>query len=181
MWHPLSALSPSLLGWLLLFLLVFAVLMFVRLESLGRRLKTGSAPLGIISLEMSLTAEQSESIIDSWDADAREDARKHLCLDYFFIPIYTTALAILGILSRHWFLDKGLTGMASLAVVLAWAQWVAGLLDFAENSTLLRILNMYPTIPERLPRIAGWCARTKFLLILLSILCCLFGLVASLA
>ncbi len=180
MWHPLDLISPTALGWLFLVLLVVSVALFLRLDALGRRLKTTMAPLGIVSLEMSVSADESRAIIESWDEQARDDARRHLCLDYFFIPVYSTALAMLGVMSARWFAGKGLDGLAALAMVLAWGQWVAGLFDFTENSTLLRILAMYPDIPDQLPRLAGWCARIKFLLIFLAVLCCLVGLVTSL-
>ena len=181
MWHPLEYFSPSAQGWLLLVLVVMSVMFYVRLQSLGRRLKTAVAPLGIVSLEMCLSAAESRTIIDSWDEEAQEDARRLLCLDYLFIPIYTTALAILGIIAARWFAGKGLTSLATLTMVLAWGQWIAGLFDFTENSTLLRILSMYPDIPDSLAKLAGWSARIKFLLIMMAILSCLFGLVTSLA
>ncbi len=180
MWHPLLQLSPVALGWLFVVLLIGSVLLFFRLESLGRRLKTTVAPLGIATLGMSLSARESESIIDSWDEDARDDARRYLCLDFFFIPIYTTALTILGLMSSIWFTRKGLAGLSTLAMWLAWAQWIAGLFDYAATSTLLRILQMYPEIPDRLPTLAGRCARIKFFLILASVVCSLFGLAVSL-
>lgn len=180
MWHPLLFFSPSQLGWLFFILLVATVLMFLRLESLGRRLKTAAAPLGIVSLDMSLSSRESRNIIDSWDEQAREDARRHLCLDFFFIPVYTTALTILGIMSARWFAEKGLTGMSSFAMWLAWGQWIAGLFDYAGSSTLLRVMQMHPDIPDRLPSLAGWCSRIKFLLILAAVLCCVFGLMTSL-
>lgn len=180
MWHPLLFFSPTQLGWLFFILLVATVLMFLRLESLGRRLKTAAAPLGIVSLDMSLSSRESRNIIDSWDDQAREDARRHLCLDFFFIPVYTTALAILGIMSARWFAEKGLTGMSTFAMWLAWGQWIAGLFDYAGSSTLLRVMQMYPDIPERLPNLAGWCSRIKFLLIFAAVLCCVFGLMTSL-
>lgn len=180
MWHPLFSLSPTTLGWLFIILLIATVLLFLRLETLGRRLKTSVAPLGITSLEMSRSSSHSAAIIDSWDEDAREDARRHLCLDFFFIPVYTTALAILGLMSARWFADKGLTGLSTLAMWLAWGQWIAGLFDYASSSTLLRILQMHPDIPERLPNLAGWCARAKFFLIFAAVLCSLFGLMTSL-
>ncbi len=179
MWHPLIHMAPGSLGWLLLFLLVIAIIIYVRLETWGRRLRNSAAPMGIVSLEMCLAAEESESIIDSWDDLAREDARRYLCLDYFFIPVYSTAMATLGVMSARWFADKGLDGMAWFAILLAWGQWVAGLFDFTENSALLRILQMYPDIPDGLTRLAGWSARMKFLLITLAVLCCMFGLLTS--
>jgi len=159
MWHPLLTFSPTALGWLFFALLVGTIVLFLRLETLGRRLKTS---------------------IDSWDEEALEDARRHLCLDFFFIPIYSTALAILGILSARWFGEKGLYWLSSLSMWLAWGQWVAALFDFAGTATLLRVLQMYPEVPERLPQLSGWCARIKFFLILAAVICCLFALVTSL-
>lgn len=181
MWHPLLTFSPTALGWLFFVLIVGTVVLFLRLETLGRRLKTSVAPLGIVSLDMSLSSRESEAIIDSWDEDAIEDARRHLCLDFFFIPVYSTALAILGIMSARWFGEKGLHWLSSLSMWLAWGQWVAALFDFAGTATLLRILQMYPEVPERLPQMSGWCARIKFFLILAAVICCLFGLVTSLS
>ena len=137
--------------------------------------------MGIVSLEMCLSSEESQAIVDSWDDDAREDARRYLCLDYFFIPLYSTALAILGIMAAGWFNSRGIHTMAKISMILAWGQWVAGLFDFTENSTLLRILMMHPDIPDGLSKLAGWSARIKFLLIIMAVLCCLFGLVTSLS
>ncbi len=181
LWHPLLGLGPAALGWLLLVLLAASAVLFVRLEAVGRRLRTTAAPLGIVSLEMCLSAADSRAVIESWDEAARVDARTYLCWDYFFIPLYTTALAILGVMASRWFAAKGLDGLATFAIILAWGQWIAGLFDFTENSTLIRILSMYPAIPAALPRLAGWCARIKFLCVLLGLLCCLCGLVTVVA
>lgn len=177
MWHPLKFLEPMTLGWLLLLLCVASLLLFVRLGSLGRRLKTGMAPLGIVSLEMSLSSNESRRIIDSWDKQARDDARQHLCLDYWFIPVYSTALAIVGLFSAGWFAARGMENLSWLAMLLAWGQWAAAMFDFAQNSAMLRILQMHPDIPERLTRLTGLCARLKFLLIMGAVVCCFFGLV----
>jgi hypothetical protein len=180
MWHPLDIFTPSTLGWLLVFLGIASVVIYMRLGSLGRRLRTSSAPLGIVSLEMSLSSNESRRIIDSWDKHARTDARQHLCLDYWFIPIYTTALAIVGLFSARWFADRGMENLSWLAMLLAWGQWLAGMFDFAQNSTMLRMLQMHPDIPDRLTRLAGLCARLKFLLIVAAAVCCFFGLVTRL-
>jgi hypothetical protein len=180
MWHPFHGLAPTALGWLLLVLMVGCVVLFVRLETLARRLKTSRAPWGIVSLELALSAEEAQDVISSWEPAERANARRHLILDYWFIPFYTTALAILGVIASRWFAVRGLSGMSTLAVVLAWGQWLAGLLDFVCNSALLRMLQTHPEIPQRLPHLAGWCARAKFLLIMLAVGCCLFGLLTSL-
>ncbi len=162
MWHPLNEFADGTLGWLLVLLVISAIVLFLRLGSLGRRLRTSMAPLGIVSLEMSLSSNESRRIIDSWDKHAKSDARQHLCLDYWFIPIYTTALAIVGLFSARWFAEHGMNNLCWLAMLLAWGQWAAGMFDFAQNSTMLRILQMHPDIPDRLTRLTGLCADSNF-------------------
>ena len=177
MWHPLSEVHPTTLIWLLAILALATAILFVRLGTLARRLKTTAAPLGIVSLEMSLSSGESRRIIDSWDGPAREDAKQHLCLDYWYIPIYTTALAIVGLFSAGWFAERGMENLSWLAMLLAWGQWAAGMFDFAQNSTMLRILQLHPDIPDRLTRLTGLCARLKFLLVMAAVVCCFFGFV----
>ena len=46
LWHPLMSLSPPTLGWLLMTFLAACVVLFVRLEALGRRLRTQTASHG---------------------------------------------------------------------------------------------------------------------------------------
>lgn len=180
MWHPLNALEPQTLGWWLAVLLLFSVLLFLRLESTGRRLRTDVAPLGMVSLALSLSADESERILESWDTDGRETARRLLIMDYWFIPLYSTTLTILGLFAARWFDQRGQSLLRDLALYLTWGQWLAGLLDFAENTTLLRIVHSYPAVPEPLPRLAGWFSRLKFLLIFLALAVCAFALMSML-
>jgi len=180
-WHPFIDWSMSTLGWTLTVFVILTIVCFVVLESMARRLITAAAPMGIVSFELAATAEESREIVASWDEGTREIARQNLWWDYLFIPLYTTTLAILGIMSAHWFTSRGLHGLSNLAILLAWGQWLAGLLDFAENSALLRALELYPEIPEGLPRLSSTCARCKFVLVVLAAVCCFFGLMLSLS
>lgn len=174
MWHPFLRLDGQVLGWLFGVLAAMSVLLTLRLASSGRRLRTASAPLGLVSLGMSLSPEESQQIIGSWSAERRDEARRHLATDYWLIPAYTTALAILGVLAARWFATKDMHWMSVLSVSLAWGQWVIGLIDVAEDSALLRILQTYPEIPDGMTRLMGTFSRLKVFLILMAIIATFF-------
>ena len=174
MWHPFLGMDGQLLAWMFGALAVMSVLLMLRLETSGRRLRTASAPLGLVSLGMSLSPEESSQIIGSWSDERRDEARRHLATDYWLIPAYTTALAILGVLAARWFAIKGLHGMSALSVTLAWGQWFIGLLDFAEDSALLRILQTYPEISDGMTRLTSAFSRFKVLLILMAVIATIF-------
>ena len=178
-WHPFLELSWESLTWLLMFLTVASLIGWMWLATMGRQLRTDVAPLGIVSLQLCDSSQASQEIVDSWDKTAQENAVRSLTLDYYFVPIYTTALAVVGIMAARWFSQQGMLFMGNLAVALAWGQWLAGMIDYAENSTLLRMLQMYPEIPESLCRFGSTCTRLKFLLILMGIASCLFGFLVS--
>ncbi|MEM8680436.1 MAG: hypothetical protein AAGF97_13890 [Planctomycetota bacterium] len=171
MWHPLELLSANTQWWLFVILILPSVLLLFRQAGLGRALRTADAPLGMLSLEMSLSSATSHQIIQSWSAESRERARQQLCADYWFIPAYTTVLALGALWVARWFSDHGSLRMATFLTYVAWVPWIVGLLEFASNSTLLRVLLMYPEIPGRLSRFAGWSARVKLGLIFLVVIC----------
>jgi len=168
-WHPLNGIPTATLVWILAWLVVMSLVVFARLESLGRRLRNRHSPLGIVSLTTARSAAETRQILDAWQPDGRLVARQQLHWDYGFIPLYTTTLAILGLFAARWFHDKGWDGVSQVTLALSWLQWLAGLVDFAENITVLRILHAYPTVPESLTLFAGWFTRIKFLFILLSL------------
>ncbi len=169
MWHPLLYLDDSSLIWTFIVLAIGSVLLSVHLANGARRLRNPSAPLGLVSLSMSLSPEESCQIIQSWSEDRRDEARQHLVLDYWLIPAYTTALAILGVLAAQWFAEKNYDWLTAISLILAWAAWGMGLLDIAENSTLLRMLQMYPEIPDSITRLGSRLSRIKVLLLIMAI------------
>lgn len=181
MWHPFLSFDGQVLAWLFGVLAIASMLLMLRLESSGRRLRNATAPLGLVSLGMSLSPEESEQIIESWSDDRREEARLHLATDYWLIPVYTTALSILGVFAARWFATKGMHWMSVLSIALAWGQWVIGLLDVAENSALLRILQMYPEIPDGMTRLVSTFSRLKMFLIVAAIVATFFFLATMLS
>jgi hypothetical protein len=179
MLHPLDHLSPHVSAWVLGTLMLLTILWSMLLSHIGQPLKTVEAPLGIVSFELAFTSTRSETIVRSWDA-VRWNAKNSLRLDYAFIPLYSTTLALLCVLAAHSFQRHDWSGLSTLAAVLAWYQWVAGLLDMLENWALLRLLNSKPPFPPSLPWLAGWCAFFKFLLIILALVCFLVAVACSL-
>lgn len=177
-WHPFLGLSNETLGWIFAICAVAAILLYFRIETTGRRLRGSHSPLGIVSLSLSHSLDESREILKGWDTEGRDAARRLLLLDLWFAPLFATAMAVLGIFAAHWFQGQNQTTLAQIAVILAWGQWMAGLLDYAENLSLLRILHAFPLIPESLVGFVGWFARCKFVLVLLAILMCAFAMIS---
>jgi hypothetical protein len=93
-----------------------------------------------------------------------------LGLDYLFMPIYATALA-LGILlaaGKHggWF--------AAFGAWLGWGAYAAMLFDAAENYALARML-LVNQVWSPYPEVAAFCASVKFLLLILGLFFALAG------
>ena len=93
-----------------------------------------------------------------------------LGIDYLFMPVYATALA-LGILlasGRHgsWF--------ATLGAWLGWGAYAAALFDAVENYALARML-MLNEVWSPWPEVAAFSASVKFLLLLFGLFYALVG------
>ena len=93
-----------------------------------------------------------------------------LGIDYLFMPLYATALA-LGILlaaCRHpgWF--------SGLGAWLGWSAYAAAIFDAMENYALVRML-VLNEVSTPYPEIAAWCATLKFGLLLLGLVYALVG------
>ena len=179
-WHPFLSIANESLTWWFMATLIGSGFCFFVLNATGRRLRTNEAPMGVVTLAMAETGNQSRRVISSWDETAKDAAWRNLSLDYIFIPLYTTALAILAIKASHWFAESNALWLSNLAIAFAWGAWLAGLLDVGENSALLRSLQVYPDVPDGLAQMASWCARLKFLLIGLAAVLALFGFVTTL-
>ena len=123
--HPLECISSAARKPLFFAFLAGTLVLFAVFQLLDAPLRTSAAPNGIVSFELAGTPFQSQAIIDSWHEmaylvssvegepvpgfinHAYSFAVFGLGIDYLFMPIYSTALA-LGILlaaSKHqnWF------------------------------------------------------------------------------
>ncbi len=135
------------------------------------------AKFDIVSFEFALTPQRACSIIDSWDADAAEQAcsadsaivsqlRQGLYWDYLFALSYGLA----GWLLARWVWSKVATLRRRLLQSMVPA---AALLDGVENTALLYFLGSFESALAL--QIAYFCAALKFALLGLFVLLLLFA------
>ena len=142
--------------------LIGTLVVMCALGLLGRGLETGSAPSGIVSFEFAGDLATAARILDCWGESGRVITGFHLGLDYLFLVLYASfialgcALAIAHLSPKHGVLVR-------LGVWLAWGQLLAGLLDAVENLALFSLL--LGVHHNQLPRVAWWCAAGKFALV----------------
>jgi hypothetical protein len=93
-----------------------------------------------------------------------------LGLDYLFMPLYATALALGILLAAGW--HKG--WFSGLGVWLGWGAYAAALFDAVENYALARMLLMNQ-VWSPYPQVAAFSASVKFLLLSLGLFYALVG------
>lgn len=168
--------------------LAATLLLFAAFRVIDAPLRTTAAPNGIVSFELAGVPFQAQAIINSWHeagllasdvagepvpgmvSRAYSFAVFGLGIDYLFMPVYATALA-LGILlaaGRHrgWFFTLG--------AWLGWGAYAAALFDAIENYALARML-LLNEVWSPYPEIAAFSASVKFVLLLLGLFFALVG------
>jgi hypothetical protein len=130
-------------------------------------LRTPASPNGIVSFEVAGDARTARAMIDAWDERARRYAAFSLGVDYLFMAAYSTTIA-LGCVWAAGVLGRRSAALAAAGVLLAWGQWLAGVLDAGENAALTTML--LGTVRDPWPAIAWWCAVPKFVLIVAGLL-----------
>lgn len=138
-------------------ILIMAVLNFV-----GGPLINESTPYGIVSFELAGTVERSAAILASWDRNAQMLAAFSLGLDFLFLLLYSTTIALACIWASDVMQALGWR-LESMGVPLAWGSWMAAVLDAIENLALVKIL--FGALDSPYPEIAKWCAIIKFALV----------------
>lgn len=173
--HPYSWLSTK-AQWLL-----FAVLWPLTLaatwqmQRIGKDLRTAEAPQGIVSFELAGNESRAAEMMASWSPQAREAARYSLWVDYLYLVLYSSCIALGCVLAAEGVRRYGVH-WPSLWYVAAWAQFAAALLDCIENAALLQVLN--GARGDFWPLLARWCALPKFAIVALGILLFVIGMLA---
>jgi hypothetical protein len=178
--HPLESIPSISRKPLFWAFLAGTLILFAVFRVLDAPLRTSAAPSGIVSFELAGTPSQAQAVIDSWNvagepvpgmiSRAYSFAAFGLGIDYLFMPLYATALA-LGILlaaGRH----KGWFSM--LGAWLGWGAYTAALFDAVENYALVRML-LVNEVWSPYPEVAAFCATAKFGLLLLGLFYALVG------
>lgn len=120
---------------------------------------------GIISFELVSDVEDSKAILNSWDLKSKISAGLSLGLDYLFMLLYPSLIAVLvhklnqKLWSNHPFYKVG--------VYIIFAQFFTALFDAIENIGLIQLL--LGNIDQFWTSIAYYFASIKFVLIIIGI------------
>lgn len=186
--HPMGFVPPANRKLVFFTFLAGTLVLFAVFRVLDAPLRTSAAPNGIVSFELAGTPFQAQAIIDSWNepsylassvagepipglvSRAFSFAAFGLGIDYLFMPLYATALA-LGILlaaGKHggWF--------AAFGAWLGWGAYAAALFDALENYALARML-LLNQVRSPFPEMAAFSASVKFVLLSLGLSFALVG------
>jgi len=186
--HPLESIPSSSQKPLFWAFLAGTLILFAVFRVLDVPLHTSAAPNGIVSFELAGTPFQAQAIIDSWHemayllssvegepvpgfvSRAYAFAAFGLGIDYLFMPVYATALALCILLAagkhKGWF--------ATFGAWLGWGAYAAAVFDAVENYALVRILLMNQ-VWSPYPEVAAFSATVKFGLLLLGLFYALVG------
>ncbi len=154
--------------WMWIFI-VLALLMSYIMTNIGAPLKTDAASSGIISYEFAGSVANAQAMINSWDAQAKIHAGLSLGLDFLYPFVYAMAISLAVVVASGRFAGW----FNQLGGLLVWGVWVAAILDYTENVSLIMLL--LGSTNELWATLAYWCAAVKFLLIILGILYALLG------
>jgi len=156
--HPLEAIPHG--KRLVVFLALLAVFLVI---TIGFRF-IGPAEPSIVDFELAGTTDRAAEIINAWDMQDRIRAGFNLGLDYLYMPVYSTLIALVcvwgaGVVaSRQW---------RATGLLLGWGLWIAALFDAVENAMLAVVL--FDTVAAPYPQVAQVCAIFKFGLIVLGL------------
>jgi hypothetical protein len=174
--HPLQGI-PAAWRWRVFLVLLASTLLLMAVFSVsGALLTTAAAPQGIVSLELAGSVSRTESILASWTPDALLGASFGLGLDYLFMPLYSTTIA-LGCVWAADVLLRRRRPLASAGIPLAWGLWLAALFDALENVALLNVVLHPVAVPW--PQVSFFCASIKFALIILGLIYCAYGAIVA--
>lgn len=159
--HPYQRLGDELRRRLMAGALVSTILLFAAAAVAARPLMNDAAPLGLLSFELGGSVEVTRRVLDSWHDGHRIRAGFLLGFDFLFMLSLTNLLALGSV--EGYRLRSESPRLAKIGPVLAWGQWVAGLLWITQNLLLFTLLNGPVTEPR--PEIVYLCGVTKFSLL----------------
>ncbi|MCI0520106.1 MAG: hypothetical protein L0Z70_07580 [Chloroflexi bacterium] len=144
--------------WLALSFSALAVFLFSRLAAGLETLPPG-AP-SIFALQLAFTPERFQSVLDQWGAAAVEAFVGGMWLDYFFPIAY--ALALAGWIA--WLAGRRGDAPRRWALALFSLPFIAGGLDWVENSLHLLMLVALRSFPPAIVLLASLAAAVKWAL-----------------
>jgi len=172
--HPFVWLSES--GQIRAFLgiFVFTLATMMCMNIIGHPLVNETAPQGIVSFEFAGTFEIAHLMMASWGEKGLISAGLSLGFDYLFLVVYAICIA-LGCVLMARAMQHRVKILLPIGALLAWAQFLAAILDAIENYALIRVL--LGSTENLWPALARLCAGPKFLIVLAGLLYIIFGLI----
>lgn len=167
--HPLSFIPHHLRKSLFYFFIAMTIAIFGVFSLLDQPSRTEAAPHGIVSFELAGQVKSAQTIINSWDENARLFTAFGLGLDYLFMPMYAMALSF-GLLLA---IGPQKNRYNVFAVWMGWGALVAPLFDVVENYMLWR--ELIGPVVSPYPQIAAICATIKFMLLVAGLVTALSG------
>jgi hypothetical protein len=161
--HPLQDLPPGVHRRIFLPLLAATALVSAIMSAVGGPLVTSAAPSGIVSFELAGTAALARQMVASWNEMAKVHAGFSLGLDYLYMPLYSTTIALACLWAAGVF-RAAAARVALVGMWLAWGLWLGALLDATENLALVTIL--FNGASDPWPLVSQVCAVGKFSLII---------------
>jgi hypothetical protein len=167
MWNPSSLVPAGMRPW---FLVISVVLLFLANHFMKQLVAAVRPPP--LDLQFAWGEARASKILKKWsDADKRA-VRLNLALDFVFIVIYVTSIALACALGADALAVAGWPG-GGMGGIFVRAIIIAGLLDAIENVAQLLMLAGHKTQPW--PALASLCASIKFFLAGVALLYAFYG------
>jgi hypothetical protein len=176
--HPFLSLPPGVLSRLFWPFFALTLFLMIVMAAAGAPLNTGAAPQGIISFEFAGSAARTAEILDSWGEAGRLRAAFIQGLDFLFLVVYSTTIALGCLWAARWLEGRGWR-LSSLGILLAWGQGLAALFDTVENIAL--VLLLFGWLASPWTQVAWVCAAVKFALIFMGMVYAFFAAALHLA
>ena len=170
MTHPLASLPHDKRVRVFVSLLIATLVLTFLFRFIGPNQPT------IVDFELAGSVPKAQAIIDAWSETDRIRAGFSLGIDYLYMPVYSTTIALACVLAALALKSKV---WRSIGLLLAWGLWAAAIFDAIENVALFTILLGNNVAPY--PQIAQICATIKFGLILAGLAYVVVGVIAKVA
>jgi hypothetical protein len=172
--HPFTWMSEREQKQAFLGIFVFTLAAMTAMNIIGHPLVNETAPQGIVSFEFAGTLDAAHRMMESWGETGLISAGLSLGFDYLFLVVYAFCIA-LGCVLMARAMQYRVKIFIPVGAVLAWAQFLAAILDAIENYALIRVL-LGATV-DLWPALARACAGPKFLIVSAGLLYIIVGLI----
>ena len=160
--HPFTWISESAQKTVFVYIFIFTIIVIVGMQVLGGPLITEEAPGGILSFEFAGDVKTAQVMMESWGDEGQIYAGLNLGFDYLFMMAYASAIGLGCVLVARGLAERG-KFLSGLGAYLAWAMFLAALLDAVENYALIKVL--LGSMEETWPAVAKYCAGPKFAIV----------------